>query len=146
MFERVIYVSRATPGVDAGSVYDIIRVSHNRNSRFGLTGALIFLDGYFLQVLEGDGFQVRDRFSVIAADPRHTDVVLRQSARMPHLTFATEWMALRQGVDILQATKQAFGYAPGFPADRFDADKLAAFTLACCTAYGERTDGAQAAR
>ena len=132
MNERIVYTSQAAPGVGAREAYDIIRVSHNRNSQFGLTGALIFLDDHFLQVLEGDGWQLRDRYAVIAADPRHTHVVLRQSIRIDRLSFPDEWMALRHGDGVSAATRLAFGYAPGFPAPQFDGDGLAAFALACC--------------
>lgn len=137
MYERLVYVSRAAASVKAPDAYDIIRVSLNRNSRYGLTGALILIDGYFLQVLEGDTYQVRERFERIATDARHTDVELRQSARIPHLGFADEWMALRHDDEVTHAVRDAFGYAPGFPADRLDGDRLVAFALACCRAQAE---------
>jgi len=134
MHERLVYVSRATHGIGARDAYDIIRVAHNRNSRLGLTGALIFLDGHFLQVLEGGAFNVRDRYARIAADPRHTQVGLRQSRRIPQLSFAGDWMALRHDDEVDHAARQAYDYSPGFPADRFDGDRLVAFALACCRA------------
>lgn len=60
------------------SVYDIIRVSHNRNSKSGITGGLIFLDGYFLQILEGLPLAVGERFEHIKKDNRHIDILVRQ--------------------------------------------------------------------
>ncbi len=77
MFQRLLYVSRATDDVNLRDVYDIIRIAHNRNANNGLTGGLLFLDGYFLQVLEGSPYAVEERYSRILADPRHTDVSLR---------------------------------------------------------------------
>ena len=135
MRERLVYVSCAAPGIGAREAYDIIRVSHNRNSRHGLTGALILIDNHFLQVLEGDGFRVRERYARIATDPRHTQVQLRQSAVIQQLSFADDWMALRHDDEIAQATRDAHAYAPGFPSDRFDGDRLVAFALACCRAH-----------
>ncbi len=132
MTERIVYVSRAAPGIAARDAYDIIRVSHNRNSKLGLTGALIFLDGHFLQVLEGDRFRVRERLAAISADPRHSGLELRQTAAAPVRAFADDWMALRLGDGISEATRQAFGYVPGFPPERFNADQLVAFAQACC--------------
>ncbi len=134
MHERVVYVSRAAPGTGAAEAYDIIRVSHNRNSRFGLSGALIFVDGFFLQVLEGDGVSVRERYARILTDPRHTAVEMRQSTQTAQRSFGGDWMALRRDDEIGPAVRQAFGYAPGFPAERFDGDRLVAFALACCAA------------
>lgn len=132
MHERIVYVSRAAPGIVARDAYDIIRVSHNRNSQFGLTGALIFLDDYFLQVLEGEGYVMHSRFEAIQADSRHRELVVRQQRTPCRPTFPGEWMALRHGDDISDATKRAHGYMPGFSSECFDGDRLVAFALACC--------------
>ena len=131
MFERVIYVSRAAEGVGMVDAYDIIRVAHNRNSSFGLTGALVFADGWFAQVLEGEPFHVRERYARIAADPRHHDVDLRQQTPIAELTFPGEWMALRNDDDLGDDLRQEWNYAPGFPADGFDGERLHQFMLAC---------------
>jgi hypothetical protein len=132
MFERLVFVSRAAPGTTARDCYDIIRVAHNRNSQFGLTGALLFLDGCFIQVLEGDRFHMRERYRRIAADPRHTDVDLRQIGPSERLLFADDWMALRSGDEIDPAVKARFGYQPGLPSQRFSGDAIVEFVQACC--------------
>ena len=138
MFERIAYVSRAIASTDLREVYDIVRVANNRNAERGLTGALVFLDGYFLQVIEGLPGPLQERFKIIAADTRHTEVCVRLSSKITTLTFPDSWMALRQGDAILEATKLAFDYRPGFPVGAFDGEKLVAFALACCTAHSSR--------
>ena len=135
MFERIAYVSRALASTGLREVYDIVRVANNRNAELGLTGALIFLDGYFLQVIEGLPGPLQDRFAIIAADTRHTEVSVRLSVNITTLAFPNYWMALRQGDAILEATQRAFDYQPGFPTDAFDGEKLVAFALACCSAH-----------
>jgi hypothetical protein len=137
MFERVIYVSRAAAGISARDTYEIIRVSHNRNRQFRLTGVLILLDGWFLQVLEGDGHSVRQRLDVIATDPRHCGMEVRQHIGIRRLAFPDEWMAYRSGDEIEATTKQDFGYLPGFPACHFGVEKLLAFAQACCGPQAE---------
>lgn len=139
MFECIAYVSRALATTGPREVYDIVRVANNRNAELGLTGALIFLDAYFLQVIEGLPGPLNARFAIIAADARHTEVSVRLSVKINALAFPDCWMALRQGDAILEATKQAFGYRPGFPADGFDGDTLVAFVLACCTAHADQS-------
>jgi hypothetical protein len=126
MFERLVYVSRAAQGISARDCYDIIRVAHNRNSQFGLTGALLFLDGYFIQVLEGDRFRMRERFETIAADRRHTDVDLRQRVSCDELLFTGDWMALRSDAEVDPALKARFGYQAGLPASTFSAARACA--------------------
>lgn len=135
MFERIAYVSHAVPATGLREVYDIVRVANNRNAEFGLTGVLIFLDGYFLQVIEGLPSPLHQRFEIIAADSRHTELSIRLAVQVPSLAFPESWMAVRQGDAILEATKLAFDYQPGFPAASFDGEKLVAFALACCTAH-----------
>jgi hypothetical protein len=137
MHERLVYVSRAASGIGPRDAYDIIRVAQNRNTRYGVTGALILVDGHFLQVIEGDSFRIRERYARIAIDPRHTQMDVRQSRPIQQLTCSDEWMALRHDDEITHATREAFGYAPGFPADCFDGDRLVAFALACYRAHVE---------
>jgi Sensors of blue-light using FAD len=136
MIERIVYVSRAAPGIGPRDAYDIIRTAHNRNSRDGLTGALLFLDGCFLQVLEGDAFALDRRYAAIAADRRHVAIELRQRCRPPARAFPGEWMALKLDADVAAAVKDRFGYESGFPAERFSAERLVAFAQACCAASG----------
>jgi hypothetical protein len=133
MFERIVYVSRARADVGAREAYEIIRVSHNRNSRFGLTGALLFVDGFFLQVLEGDSFELGKRYAAILADPRHEQIDLRQRTEAAGPLFANEWMALRLDDGIPAELKNRFGYEPGFPAERFNTERLIEFALAACS-------------
>jgi hypothetical protein len=134
MFERLIYVSEAAPGVGARDAYDIIRIAHNRNSQAGLTGALVFIDGHFVQVLEGDSFHLRQRFARIAADPRHVNVQLREWVAIVDRMFPRDWMALRQGEGVALEVQRSFGYKPGFPPGTFPPQRLAAFVRACCDA------------
>ena len=122
MLRRILYTSRAADGVSMRDAYDIIRVSHNRNSRAGITGGLIFIDGHFVQLMEGLPAAVEERYARIAADARHRDVVLRQDALVETPAFPDEWMALRDGSKISPSVLARHGYRPGLPADRFDGD------------------------
>jgi hypothetical protein len=132
MFLRIAYVRRAAEGLGEEAIYDIIRTAHNRNCAAGLTGALLVMDGYFIQVLEGDAFRVRECFKTIAADRRHTDVDLRHSARSRQVMFAQEWMAVRHGSEIPAELKSRFGYQDGLPRELFSGNEVVAFVQACC--------------
>ena len=134
MYERLVYVSRAAPGIGPRDCYDIIRVAHNRNSTHQLTGGLVFVDGCFVQVLEGNAWSLRRRFAVIAADPRHRDVTVRQQIASPELLFADDWMALRGDADISDELKAAWSYHPAWPMAERDGQRLADFVQACCRA------------
>lgn len=70
------YMSTAAVPFGADRVADLLRQSRENNERAGLTGMLLFKDGRFMQVLEGAEEDVRERYRVIAADPRHSDVTM----------------------------------------------------------------------
>lgn len=76
----LIYVSRSTSNLDDDSASEIIRSilaqSRAKNARLCVTGALLFSEGYFCQVLEGERAAVEEIFSAIESDPRHRDVTL----------------------------------------------------------------------
>jgi hypothetical protein len=73
---QLIYASRATAHVDHTELVAITAQSAADNTRRGVTGALLFCGGYFLQMLEGDESTVRKLYARIAGDPRHADVQL----------------------------------------------------------------------
>ena len=133
MIDRITYVSRAREGLGVRDAYDIIRTAHNRNSQDGLTGALLFLDGWFMQVLEGDAYLLDRRYAAIAVDSRHAALQLRQRVSLPGRSFPGDWMALRLDGQVSASLRERLGYEPGFPAPRFDAARLLHFARACVT-------------
>ncbi len=134
MFARIAYVSRAAAGLTTPDALEIARGAAERNRRRGLTGALLFADGHFVQVLEGETLCVRDRIEAIAADPRHHAMDLRLARHVHDRLFEGEWMTLRQGNEIATGLKERFEYRPGLPGELFDGDRLVAFVHACCRA------------
>lgn len=66
------YRSRASDGiVDQRTLNDILAVCQNRNIETGITGALAYGDGHFVQVLEGPEVALLATMRRIATDPRH---------------------------------------------------------------------------
>ena len=76
MLVRLMYASRATETVRPEVLTAILRKSTQNNPTAGVTGVLCFSGNVFLQVLEGGRSQVSNLYNRIAADPRHSDVVL----------------------------------------------------------------------
>jgi hypothetical protein len=83
---QLMYVSRSVistqPGEFESAVQHILAASARNNAPAGLTGALLYDRGRFLQWIEGPAEAVGQRFATIFEDPRHTDieVVLRRAA------------------------------------------------------------------
>jgi hypothetical protein len=76
MLIRLLYVSRAVNKDNAGVIESILASSRSHNLGNGITGVLCYGGGVFLQAIEGGRNAVNVLYNHIAADERHTDVVL----------------------------------------------------------------------
>ena len=88
MLVRLMYASRAVPAVDHDELIAILKKSKANNAHSGVTGALCFSDGIFIQVLEGGRGAVNKLYARIASDARHTDVVLLSYEEIEERRFA----------------------------------------------------------
>lgn len=93
--KSIVYVSAATTEVSDDDIAGILAVSRSNNARHGLTGALLYKQGRFIQVLEGPEEQVAARFAVIAADPRHQSIHTMREADIEERQFPEWTMAFR---------------------------------------------------
>ncbi|MBV9813540.1 MAG: BLUF domain-containing protein, partial [Acetobacteraceae bacterium] len=106
-----IYCSRSTLSSDAGDAVahdelaEILRTSRANNGRFGLTGALLYSDQCFAQVLEGPLPAVERVFERILRDPRHGQVTVLGLERAERRLFGAWSMAFagRPGLRTLLA-------------------------------------------
>ncbi len=75
---RLVYESKSRLDAIAvdprTTIENILEVSRSRNAAAGITGALIFNENRFTQVLEGDERAVKKVFASIQNDHRHSDV------------------------------------------------------------------------
>ena len=71
MLYTVAYSSRATTPMSEAGLEDILAAAHRNNEADGITGVLIYADGYFLQILEGPRDKVDACLGRIETDPRH---------------------------------------------------------------------------
>ena len=102
---RLIYCSESIPSVEL-DLLQLIAISHKNNARAGITGFL-FHDGQsFIQVLEGSRSATNALYHRIAADARHTGLVLIQYGDVIERMFPSWSMGLHQGID--QRTQDIF--------------------------------------
>ncbi len=89
--ERLTYFSRALlrgPHWRVAEELDaLLRVARIRNAYLRITGALLFHDDCFAQILEGDPEDLSWVFATISADPRHCDVTLLQRTPIAERAF-----------------------------------------------------------
>lgn len=97
MIHRVLYKSRVRlPGsaAESAAVLDaLLAVSRQRNTKANLTGALLFAQGTFIQLLEGPQAPLEQRFEAICRDLRHTDLELIDYSACSQRAFGAWSMA-----------------------------------------------------
>lgn len=71
----LVYASAQARELESYELQNILKVARSRNSRMQITGMLLYQNGSFLQVLEGDRENVEELFYKIEKDSRHTKVV-----------------------------------------------------------------------
>jgi hypothetical protein len=76
MVHSILYWSRTAVRLTEADLLDLLRVSRRANEQKGLTGMLLYKDGCFLQVLEGELRPLEQVFAKIEKDPRHECVTL----------------------------------------------------------------------
>jgi Sensors of blue-light using FAD len=87
---QLLYVSHSFADICPVALDDILTASRRNNVLMGITGLLIFVDGGFLQVLEGDERPLRELYARIATDRRHRDPRLMLDREVPVRAFG-EW-------------------------------------------------------
>lgn len=104
---RLVYCSRNTISADqsdpAAEIAKILAASRANNARDGVTGALLYSDGCFAQVLEGDLDVVQQTFERIQRDTRHGDVIVLEARRAEARMFGMWDMALAEPADPIKA-------------------------------------------
>lgn len=102
---RVIYTSKATPlppGQDEAALIDaILATARRRNAQAGLTGALIYADGRFAQLLEGSPEALEEVLSRLSRDPRHTEMETLEAVEEATRVFTAWTMAFGSDLDML---------------------------------------------
>lgn len=92
----LIYSSDATVQLGQGDLDLLLEQSRANNASRGLTGALLYRDGHFLQVLEGSFVAVRGLLDTLRADGRHTNLRVLLEEPIPTRQFADWSMGFEQ--------------------------------------------------
>jgi hypothetical protein len=93
---RLVYLSSATVAPSDADLADLVARARTHNAAHGLTGMLIYAEGNFLQVLEGDEREVDELFARIQRDHRHGHIVCLERAAVARREFADWDMGFRR--------------------------------------------------
>jgi hypothetical protein len=95
----------------------ILLTAVHQNKRNGVTGALLFENGHFVQILEGEEEAVRTTMAHIERDKRHRNIRTLAVTSITARAFDSWWMGCaerNQATEHLFAAKSADGrFDPG---------------------------------
>jgi hypothetical protein len=124
---RLIYYSRnrvAGAAELSAEVASILSTARQRNQSLDVTGALIFNNGVFAQVLEGPRQNIEAIFERIQRDARHGDIHVLAFEKVSQRSFPEWSMAFighsREGQELFSH----IGVITGFDAKRLEGERV----------------------
>ena len=85
---------------------EILEQARSKNAKRGITGALVYVDGVFLQILEGDAGVVLGLMAKITRDVRHETVTVLKQGEIPAAIF-NDWNMAYVGATAEQVARWA---------------------------------------
>lgn len=98
----LVYTSTASQPFRETALEELLSVCRARNAERDITGMLLYRDGRFIQVLEGDEHTVTRLVEAIGRDARHHDLRVLMTERIAQRRFGDWTMgyrAFRSGSD-----------------------------------------------
>ena len=95
MLRSILYVSNSALGYSIdhqGRIGELVDKWRRWNNSVGITGAIVFTERHFVQLIEGPEAAIGELFAHIRADKRHTGVkVIQDTPRMSASLRAGAW-------------------------------------------------------
>ena len=107
---QIMYSSQATKPMTITGLEEILDDARTGNQARNVTGVLVYVDGVFFQIIEGDKDIVRKLMANIASDSRHRSVKVFYEAEVDVQAFESWSMAY------LSATAEEMSIWLGLPA------------------------------
>jgi len=92
---QVLYVSSAVEPMTKKEIDEILEQARWQNALTGITGVLFYLEGNFLQLLEGEDPALEQTFQRIKVDTRHRNLIQLWNEDITERSFADWEMGFR---------------------------------------------------
>ncbi len=109
---QLVYISTATQRHDEAALTKIMESASKKNEPDGLSGMLIYCDGNFMQVIEGEPEAVDATFARISNDLRHKEIVVVSRLPIDERSFG-QWSMGFRAIDLPELLLWP-AYAPFF--------------------------------
>ena len=106
-----MYLSRATPPMSDEELAALLRQARHANAQRGVTGALVYGAGQFMQIMEGEEEVLSALYDRLYRDPRHERILKFADKPVAERTF-TDWSMAFRPVSAAQFAHLAGYVAP----------------------------------
>lgn len=96
MLHRLVYASRANLPMQQHDLLKILDSARAHNVRTAITGMLVYANGDFLQVLEGEQIDIEALYARICADARHRNCRVLSDSEIQERIFSDWSMGFRE--------------------------------------------------
>lgn len=93
---HLIYMSTARLECGPDELKAILESSARHNARHGITGMLLYAEGCFIQVLEGEAEAVEETYARVTRDARHFGLIELERSEIPARSFEQWSMGFKQ--------------------------------------------------
>jgi FAD-dependent sensor of blue light len=100
MLYSLVYTSNAIREYDREDLLALLMHSRERNERLEITGMLLYTDGRFVQVLEGEKKSVLSLYNEIREDSRHINVTPLSQNTIERRMFP-DWTMGYKNIDLI---------------------------------------------
>ena len=104
----LVYTSVASLKFSDQHLRELLLKARANNHALGITGMLLYLDPYFIQILEGTETAVSARFDIIKRDARHTKLRLMYNKPVDSRAFPNWTMGFNKINDETLKTVEGF--------------------------------------
>ncbi|BCU06669.1 BLUF domain-containing protein [Allochromatium tepidum] len=128
---HIIYMSTARHEYEPAELKAILDSSARYNARNGITGMLLYAEGCFIQVLEGEAEAVDETYARVARDARHFGLIELERSEIPARSFEQWSMGFKKVTeeDIRRHPNFAPFFEHGFDPATIGAQRGLAFDL-----------------
>lgn len=101
---QLIYSSEASQSMTTTNLEEILLDARSGNEARDITGVLVYVDGVFLQIIEGEREAVLALMASLRGDARHSSIKVFYEAEIEERTFASWRMAYLNATPAQMAT------------------------------------------
>lgn len=105
----LVYTSVSSQELSDDELKELLKKAREKNKNLNITGMLLHMDPFFIQVLEGEEVTVIDAYNRIKEDPRHHKVSLIYKKQIKERCFSDWTMGFNKVSD--DDTKDLDGFS-----------------------------------